>query len=101
MYVIEKHQPKIAKSFFIFFYKISLQKMNGIMNENVIVKDYEFDKPLIQMINSILHNCIRDCRNKIFHTFYHISVYDIKLTNIGNKEISNLTLSGKTRLCMN
>ena len=38
--------------------------MNGIMNKNVIVKEYEFDKPLIQKIDSINDKCIRDCHDK-------------------------------------
>ena len=40
--------------------------MNGIMNENQLtfVKEYEFDKPLIHMIDSIIDNCIRDCHRK-------------------------------------
>ena len=51
------------------------------MNENVIVKDYEFDKPLIQKKDCINDDCIRGCHNKYFHTFDHISEHDIKLTN--------------------
>ena len=66
--------------------------MNGEMNENVFVKEYEFDKPLIQKIDSILDDCIRDCHNKCFHNSDHIGVYDIKLANIGNIEITNLTV---------
>ena len=42
------------------------------MNENVIVKAYEFDKPLIQKIDSIIDDCIRDCHNKCFDLFDHI-----------------------------
>ena len=38
--------------------------MNGITKENVIVKEYEFDKPLIHKIDSIIDNCIRDCHIK-------------------------------------
>ena len=38
--------------------------MNGITKENVIVKDYELDEPLIHKIDSIIDNCIRDCHNK-------------------------------------
>ena len=39
--------------------------MNGKMNENqlTIVKDYEFDNSLIQKIDSIIDNIIRDCHN--------------------------------------
>ena len=42
------------------------------MNENIIVEEYEFDKPLIQKIDSIIDDCIRDCHHKCFHTFDHI-----------------------------
>ena len=32
--------------------------MNGILNENVIVKEYEFDNPLIQNIKmNYYYNC--------------------------------------------
>ena len=70
--------------------------MNGKTNENVFVKAYEFDKPPIQKIDCIIDDCIRDCRHKYFHTFHHICVYDIKLTNIGNNEIVDLTISDKS-----
>ena len=45
--------------------------MNGIMNKNqlTVVKEYDFDKPLIQKIESIIDNYYRDCHNKYFHTF--------------------------------
>ena len=56
--------------------------MNGILNKNVIVKEYEFDNPLIQKIDSLIDNSIRDCHNRYFHTFDHICEYDIQLTNI-------------------
>ena len=38
--------------------------MKGKFNENVIVKEYEFDKPLIQKKDSIIDNCIRHCHNE-------------------------------------
>ena len=66
------------------------------MYEKGIVKGYEFDEPLVHKIDSIIDNCISDCHPKSFHTFDHICVYDIKLTNIGNNEIFNLTFSGKS-----
>ena len=54
------------------------------MNENqlTLVKEYEFDKPLIRKIESIIDNCIRDCHNKYFHTFEYKSVYDISKNGI-------------------
>ena len=69
--------------------------MSGILNENVIVKEYEFDNPLIQKIDSLIDNSIRDCHNKYFHTFDHICEYDIQLTNITNNETVNFTISDK------
>ena len=70
--------------------------MNDILNENVIVKEYEFDNPLIQKIDSLIDNSIRDCHNKYFHTFDHICEYDIQLTNITNNDSVNFTISGKS-----
>ena len=69
--------------------------MNGITKENVIVKEYEIDSPLIQKIDSIIDNCIRDCHNKYFHTFDHICEYDLNCTNITNNETINFTISEK------
>ena len=61
-----------------------------------IVKEYEFDKPLIHKIDSINDDCIRDCHNKHFHTFEQKCVYDIKLTNSGDKEIVNITVADRS-----
>ena len=66
--------------------------MNGVMNENVIVKVYEVYKPLIQKIESI----IDDCRIKPFHTFDQIGEYYLNFTNIGNNETVNVTNSVKS-----
>ena len=66
------------------------------MNENVVVKEYKFDNPLIQKIDSLINNSIRDCHNKYFHTFDHICEYDIQLTNITNNESVNFTISEKS-----
>ena len=72
--------------------------MNGIMNENqlAVVREYEFDKPLIHKIDSIIDNCYRDCQKKYFHTFEFECAYNIKFTNISNNEIINLTISDKS-----
>ena len=69
--------------------------MDGITKENVIVKEYEFDKPLIHKIDSIIDNCIRDCHYKYFHTFDHICECDLNFTNISNNETVNFTISNK------
>ena len=62
---------------------------------NVIVKEYEFDKPPIQKIDSLIDNSIRDCHNNYFHTFDHICEYDLNFTNITNNESVNFTISDK------
>ena len=72
--------------------------MDGIMNKNqlTVVKEYEFDKPLIQKIDSIIDNSIRDCHKKFFHTFDHICEYDLNSTNITINESANFTISDKS-----
>ena len=72
--------------------------MDGIMNENqlTIVEENEFDKPFIRKTDSMVDNCYRDCHKKYFHTFEYKCEYDIKLTNITNNEIINITISGKS-----
>ena len=71
--------------------------MDGIMNKNLltIVKKYEFDKPTIQKIDSLIYNSIRDCHNKYFHTFDHICEYILNFTNTSNNESVNFTISDK------
>ena len=66
------------------------------MNDNVIVKEYEFNKPLIQKIDSIIDDCIRDCHHEYFHTFDHICEYDLNFTNIVNNETANFTISDES-----
>ena len=67
------------------------------MNKNLltIVKEYEFDKPTIQKIDSLIYNSIRDCHNKYFHTFDHICEYILNFTNTSNNESVNFTISDK------
>ena len=71
--------------------------MNGIMNQNqlTVVKEYEFDNPLIQNIDSIINQCYRDCLKKYFHTFEYECVYDLNFTNDTNNETVNFTISDK------
>ena len=71
--------------------------MNGIMNENQLhlVKEYKFDNPLIQNIDSLIDDSIRDCHNKYFHTFDHICEYNLSFTNNTNNEIVSFTISDK------
>ena len=70
--------------------------MNGEPNENEIVREYEFDNPPIQNIDSLIDDSIRDCHNKFFHTFDHICEYDLNFTNITNNEKVNFTISDKS-----
>ena len=72
--------------------------MNAIMIENQLhlFKEYKFDNPLIQNIDSLIDNSIRDCHNKYFHTFDHICEYNLIFTNITNNEIVNFTISEKS-----
>ena len=72
--------------------------MDGIMNESLltIVKEYEFNHPLIQKIDSLIDDSIKGCQNKYFHTFDHICEYDLNFTNIGNSESVNFTISDKS-----
>ena len=72
--------------------------MDGVMNNNqlTIVKEYNFDNPLIQIINSIISECYRDCHHKYFHTFDFICEFDLNFTNINNNEIVNFTISDKS-----
>ena len=50
-----------------------------IENELYVVKEYNFDNPLITKVDSIIDSCYRDCHNKFFHTFKYECIYDIKL----------------------
>ena len=71
--------------------------MDGRMNKNqlTMVKENEFDKPLIRTIDSLIDNFIRDCHNKYFHTFDHICEYDLNFTNFGKNETVNIKISEK------
>ena len=72
--------------------------MDGMMNENqlTMVKEYEFNNPLIQKVDSLIDNSVRDCHNKYFHTFDHICEYDLNFTNNGNNQSVNFTISDKS-----
>ena len=62
---------------------------------NSITKEYKIDKPLMQKIDSIIDNCIRDCHNKYFHTFDFICEYNLNFTKTNNNELVNFTISDK------
>ena len=65
--------------------------MNEI--ELYLVKEYNFVHPLIQKIDSLIDNSIRDCYKKYFHKFKYKLVYDINFTNITNNKSVNFTIS--------
>ena len=44
----------------------------------------------------MIDKCFRDCHNSYPHNFKYECIYDIKLTNITNKEIISLRISGKS-----
>ena len=64
-------------------------------NQLTLVKEYKFDKPLIQKIDSLIDTSIRDCHQKHFHTFDHVCENDLSLTNITINETVNFTISDK------
>ena len=68
------------------------------MNENEIyvVKEYKFDNPLFEKIDSKIDSCYIGCHNEYFHTFKYDCIFDIKLTNITYNEIIDLTISDKS-----
>ena len=72
--------------------------MNGVTNEKqlTLVKEYEYNNPLITKIDSLIDKSIRDCHHKYFHTFDHICEYNLNFTNITNNEIVNFTISDKS-----
>ena len=72
--------------------------MDGIVSKNqlTIVKEYKFHKPLIQKIDSVIDNSIRDCHHKYFHTFDYVCEYDLNFTNITSNETVNFTISDKS-----
>ena len=70
--------------------------MNGIMNENQLTVEYQFDNTFIQKIDSVIDSSLRDCHKIYFPTFDHICVYDINFTNITNNETVNFTISDKS-----
>ena len=66
------------------------------MNDKIFVKEYEINNPVIQKMDSLINDCIRDCHNKYFHTFDHICEYDLNFTNTTNNETVNFTISDKS-----
>ena len=65
------------------------------MNENVLVKKYQFNNSLIQKIDSLIDNSIPDCHKKWFHTFDYICEYNLNFTYIIIDVSVNFTFSDK------
>ena len=66
-----------------------------IENELYFVKEYNFDNPINQKIDSLTDKSIRDGHHIYFRIFDHICEYDLKFTNINNKESVNFRTSEK------
>ena len=66
--------------------------MDGIMNKNqlTIVKEYEFDNPLIQKIDSIIDNSIRVV---IINIFTHLIIFVNMIFNLQISLIMNQLIS--------
>ena len=70
--------------------------MNGKTNENVNVKENEFDNPPIQKIYSLIDKSIREFHQIYFNTFDHICEYSPNFTNTSINETVNFTISDKS-----
>ena len=72
--------------------------MDGKVNQNqlTLVKEFEFDNPLIQKIDSLIDKSMGDCHDKYSHTFDHICEYDLNFTNTTNNETVNFTISDRS-----
>ena len=62
--------------------------------ELYLVKEYNFVNPIIQKIDSLIDNSLKDCYKKYFHKFKYRLVYDVNFTNTNNKSV-NFTISDK------
>ena len=67
-----------------------------MLNEILYVKEYEFVKPPIQKIDSIIDDCNSDCHHKFFHNFDHICVYDIIFEKFFDNETVKFKISDKS-----
>ena len=67
--------------------------MIGILKQIIVFKEHEYIKPKNDEVVYLLDKLIEVCRNKYFHTFEYILVYDIKFTNISNNEEVNFTIT--------
>ena len=67
--------------------------MNDILNQSSVVKEYDFNNPVIDEVVYLTDKDFKDCRKKHFHSFEYRCVYDIKFTNITNNEKFILPIS--------
>ena len=70
------------------------------MNENkyklYVVKEDTLDNPHRTEMDSIIDSGSKDCYKNYFHIFKYECIYDMKLSNITNKEIIILKFIGKS-----
>ena len=69
--------------------------MNGILNQSIVVKGYDFNNPDIDEVDFLLDKVNKNCRRKHFHSFEYRRVWDLIFTDLTNKEevINNWTMS--------
>ena len=70
--------------------------MNGILKESTVVKEFDFIKPDVHEIDSLLDDIFKDCRNKYFREFEYRLVSDIKFINISTNEEVNFTITQRS-----
>ena len=66
------------------------------MNDSCVVKEYDINQPGIHETVYLLDDIIEDCRNEYLHTFEYKLVYDIKYTNVSNKEDISFTITHRS-----
>ena len=67
--------------------------MNETFDGRRVVKEYEFHKPLLSEINSIIDNCKRDCYYNNYHKHKMTLEYHGSFTNERINEMFDLTIS--------
>ena len=56
-------------------------------SELYVVKEYNFNNPLITDADSIIENCFNDCRDNYFLEIKYDCIFDFRFKNITNNEI--------------
>ena len=51
-----------------------------------VVKEYEFIRPEVDIVNYILNDTFKGCKNKYFHSLEYKYVYDIEYISMENTE---------------